>query len=409
MNRVLSLPALLALALVLRLIWVLLIPVDPVSDAAAYEIFARNLAEHGVFGFTPDEPGAYWAVGTPALYAGAYLVFGNWSLAVIVVNLLSSLIVVWGLWDLGRRWFGETEGRVAALLFALWPMPIQFVTTLASEVHFMAMTVAALMAWDRAKGLSTPRFWLFAALAGVALGAASYLRPIALLIPAALAIAAVLRSPRTSFGPIVKAVVATTLIFAVVAPWSARNERVFGEPVFMSTNFWANFWMGNHPGTNGEYAPLPPEADGLDEISRAHFMKQLALEDLKADPTGFVIRTVWKAVRLHQRETIGVVWNENGVRALAGDAGVKGLKLISTAWWYAMLAAALAGMVLMIWRRGAWATLLSEPVWLWLYFTAIHAIIVVGDRYHMPAVPMIALLAGMALATPWRARTAAKG
>ena len=59
MIRVLSLPALLALALALRLIWVLLIPVDPVSDAAAYEIFARNLAEHGVFGFTPDEPGAY--------------------------------------------------------------------------------------------------------------------------------------------------------------------------------------------------------------------------------------------------------------------------------------------------------------------------------------------------------------
>ena len=34
----------------------------------------------------------------------------------------------------------------------------------------------------------------------------------------------------------------------------------------------------------------------------------------------------------------------------------------------------------------------------WAYFTAVHAIIVAEDRYHMPATPFMTLLAGLAIA-----------
>ena len=240
---------------------------------------------------------------------------------------------------------------------------------------------------------------------------ATYVRPIALLIPAALALAALLRAPRAAPGAILKAVITTALIFALVAPWSARNERVFGEPVFISTNFWPNFWMGNHAGTHGGYMPLPPETQDMSEIERSDHMRELALADLHAEPAGFVWRTIWKAAKLHERETIGVVWNEAGVVALLGTGGLMALKLLSTAWWYAMLIAALAGIVLLIRRQGAWATLLCTPVWLWGYFTGVHAVIVIGDRYHMPATPMIALLAAVALSSVlsgWRLKAVNK-
>ena len=193
----------LALALVLRVVWALLIPVVPVSDSAAYETFATNIVEHGVYGFKPDEPGAYWAVGTAAIYAGAYLLFGTSSApSVVTVNLISSLIVVWLLHDLGRRWFGEAEGRIAALLFALWPMAIQFTTILASEIHFMALTLAALASWDRARRSVGGIACLLAS--GAFFAGATYVRPIALLIPAALALAVLLRTPREAAGVIIK-------------------------------------------------------------------------------------------------------------------------------------------------------------------------------------------------------------
>ena len=86
----------LALALVLRVVWAPPpIPSFPSRISAAYETFATNIVEHGVYGFKPDEPGADRAVGTAAIYAGAYLLFGTSSApSVVTVNLISSLIVV---------------------------------------------------------------------------------------------------------------------------------------------------------------------------------------------------------------------------------------------------------------------------------------------------------------------------
>lgn len=386
----------LTLGLGLRILWALIFPVDPVSDAQAYNIFATNIAEHGVYGFTPERPGAYWAVGTAAIYAFGYILLGTGSeLSVVLVNLVSSAIVIWALSDLGTRWFTPAAGRWAALLFAVWPLAIQFTTVLASEVHFMAVCLLALIAWERstvnASGL------VFLLLAGLFFGAATYVRPIALLMPTSLAIAAFLRGPRTALPTLVKAAVTTAMIFALVAPWSARNERVFGDPVFMSTNFWANFWMGNHPGTDGQYTSLPPETQTMGEIERAAHMKTIALQDLQAMPLAIVWRTVWKAMRLHERETIGVAWNERALTNLIGATGTNLMKAASTGFWYLALAGAFFGITTLAMRDLGWAVIVSPAVWLWLYFTGVHAVIVIGDRYHMPAIPMVALLAGVAL------------
>src|SRR6056297_2736779 len=386
-----SLPVILAIALGLRLLWIWFLPIERISDAAAYDIFARNIAEHGVYGWTPEEPGAYWAVGAAAIYAGAYLVFGFNDWGVIAVNLASSMLAVWCLYDLGRRWFDERVGRIAALTFAVWPLLIQYSTVLASELHFIALSLLGLVAWERAN-LRTPRGWIMLVAAGLALGAATYVRPIALLIPAALALARLLEAPRRGLVLAVQAGLVTAVIFAVVSPWSERNERIFGERVFMSTNFWPNFWMGNNPETTGEYQPLPPETDGMGELERSEFTKKLAVRYLEDDPVGFVTRTLVKALRLHDRETIGVVWNEPGLRALVGETGVAVAKAISTGFWYAALLAAAIGIVVLVRDRGWWAALLAPPVWLWAYFTGIHAVIVVGDRYHIPAIPVIAIL-----------------
>ena len=391
-----SLPLILIIALLLRTVWVILIPVEPISDAAAYDLFARNIVEHGVYGWTPEEPGAYWAVGAAAIYAGAYTVFGIGDLGVIAVNMVSSMAAVWALAVLGARWIDDEVGRLAALLFAVWPLLIQYTTVMASELHFIALLLLGLVAWTQAE-LTTRRGWLMILLSGLALGLATYVRPVALLVPAALAVAALLRSPKRGVLLSLQAALVTVIIFATVSPWSARNERIFGERVFMSTNFWPNFWMGNNPETTGQYQPLPNETHGMGEIERSAYTRSLAMEYLKEEPVAFVWRTLGKALTLHDRETIGVVWNEAALNRLFGPTGVTAAKAVSTGFWYVALLAAMAGIVALCRGIGWWAALLSMPVWLWLYFTAIHAIIVAGDRYHIPALPMVALLAASGL------------
>jgi hypothetical protein len=67
----------LAIAFLLRLGWAMLIPVAPVSDSAAYDAFAQTLALHGVYGWTPDQPSAFWPIGTSAIYDALYALFGH--------------------------------------------------------------------------------------------------------------------------------------------------------------------------------------------------------------------------------------------------------------------------------------------------------------------------------------------
>ena len=48
-------------------------------------------------------------------------------------------------------------------------------------------------------------------------------------------------------------------------------------------------------------------------------------------------------------------------------------------------------------REGLWAALTHPALAVWAYFTAVHAVIVIQDRYHLPATPMIASFAAVAL------------
>lgn len=52
--------AIIVVALALRVTWAVLVPVVPLSDGRAYDLLARTLAEHGVYGWSADRPSAYW-------------------------------------------------------------------------------------------------------------------------------------------------------------------------------------------------------------------------------------------------------------------------------------------------------------------------------------------------------------
>ena len=383
------------LALVLRAVWIALIEVNPVSDSQAYDIFARNIALHGVYGFKPDEPGAYWAVGAPAIYAASYILFGINNFAVVLVNMISTVLILWLTYLVGKRYFNGTTALLATLIFALWPVTIQFTTAIASELHFMAAMMAGLLFWDKAR--LGQNFILNTVICGVLFAAATYIRPIAQLFPVVLVILGLIYRDSPIWALFAKLVIVLVAIFVLIQPWSARNERIFGVPVSISTNFGPNLWMGNHPGTEGGYVALPEWTNEMGEIERSEKLEKVAVDYIKAEPVAFVTRTLRKAVLLHDRETIGVAWNSSEIKRVFGDTGETLMKIVSSLYWFAALGLAIAAVIYVPWTGNARYVLAAPPFILVLYLIAVHAVIVVEDRYHLPQIPLIALLAAVFL------------
>lgn len=383
---------LLLIGMGLRILWAIAIPVLPVSDSLAYHQFARTLVDYGVYGWSALEPTAYWAVGTSGLVAFTYL-FTDGYVGVVILNLIAGFMILTLTYHLAARWFGPRVGLLPMALVAFWPNLIFFTTILSSELFFIAMTLAGLFFWQRPVG--NPMANLI--LAGLVWGLTSYIRPVILLVPVTLALVDLVRGPRRFAVTAMEAGIAVLLIMLIAMPWTMRNQQVFGEPVMISTNFGPNLWMGNNPASNGGYMELPPEVDSMTEIERSDYLKAQAKQFTIENPGAAIRLLGMKLIRLNMRETIGVVWNEEHLRNLTGDMGVPVAKLIATGYWYLLLAGALAGMVVIGYRRGIAGAFFNPPVSLWGYFTALHVVVVADDRYHMPSSHFIAILVAVAL------------
>lgn len=383
---------LILLAIGLRLLWAIAVPVMPLQDSYAYDTFAQNLANGDGYGWLPNLPTAYWPVGTSLIYAAFYRLFGYTYWPIIAFNLCLSGITTGLMMQLAEMWFGVPVAIVAGLLFVLWPSQIQFTTILASELIFNTLILTILWIWFRER-LS---FYHRAAWVGVLMAAASYVRPTALLIPVLLYGLRGL-AVREHLETLKAAVITVTLMAVLIAPWSIRNTLTFGQFVTISTNGGANFWMGNNPDSTGRYMELPDSINGMNEAVRDDYLKNQAIAHIKAEPLLFLKRTVLRIITTYARQTIGVAWNQGGLIQRYGPGVLMPLKIVSQLFWLPVLGLAILGILRLKIEKGPWAALLHPLTVLWGYFIAIHAIIVAEDRYNFPAVPSIGILSAVAI------------
>lgn len=382
--------------LVLRLLWIALVPMVLVSDPAAYDAMARVLLEHGVYGFEPDEPGVTWPPGTSALYGMLYALPGSDVLAAKLFNVAISTLNIWLAYLVADRLFGARTAILSAWAMALWPQMIFFTTLTASETPFIALLLAGTLFWERAR----EGHILNALTAGVCLALACYFRSVALLLPVALLIGDVLRGMNLVRAA-TRIVITMAVMAACIAPWTYRNYTVFGEPITLSANFGTTFYMGNGPGTNGRHgsAKAPAElVQGLSYVERAKVLEELAMEEIRANPGAFVTRSLKKLVIIHDRETIGVSWNREALRPLIGETGMTALQLGATVYWWMILATGLLAVFWQLFRGIGWSLIGSIPMAIWGYFATIHAIVLAADRFHMAQAPFIAMLGASMIA-----------
>ncbi len=384
--------AILTLSFVLRLAWVLLIPVIPQSDSFMYDAFALSISQGTGYAYPDGGLTAYWPVGTSAIYGALYYIFGHSYSVITSFNIIIGTVTTALIMLLANHWFNQKTAFFAGLIYAFWPSQIQFTTILASELIFNFFLLLGLFFWIKA----TTKNYLFLVLATTFFVSASYVRPIALLIPFILIALHYMKD--FSLTNALKATIYVMITMAIlITPWSLRNHHLFGEFVLISTNGAPVLWMGNNPNSDGGYMPLP-EIEFSSEVERSHYFKKQAIDHIRAEPILFIKRSLIRLIDYYKSETIGVYWNKLGITESLGDKWLKPLKYQSTFYWSVILLTAFYGAYIYLQQTEMKKALLETPFFaLIAYFTVIHMIIASGDRYHFPIIPFLAMLSGYSI------------
>lgn len=389
-------------AVLVRALWALFVPVVPISDSEAYDRFARTLVEHGVFGWTAQHPFAFWPPGTSFLYAVIYRLTGFRYEGIVVLNLLLSVVMIVCSARVAGRWFGSKAAVATAGILAVWPTLVLFTTVLASELPYLALTAGALDLWTS----PSRRWYASAAGAGLLLGYAALVRSQALALPAVMGLGLWLWSGSRRdelWRQCRLAAVAALTMSLVVAPWTLRNYRLYGAPVLVSTNGGITLWMGNSPGSKGDFASIPARLHGLSDYEQSQVLGAEAKAYIMGDPSGFLVRTGKKLAYLYANESIGVTWNAQGIGSVFGDEALLWLKRFTQVTWAAILLLACAGLWQMA-RAEGWGRALFSPVVLAIaYYSIVHSVVVSQDRYHLAFASQLAMLGACAVAA-WSSR-----
>ncbi len=400
--------AVFVLALALRAIYIhelrdSLLFTELFGDGQQYDAWAREIAAGDWIGHEVFYQAPFYPYFLAVLYT-----LGDHDLLLVrgvqaLLGAFSCVLLVYA----GTALISRRAGLLAGVLLAIHPPAIFFdgLIQKSSLDLFLTTAVVALIA----AFLARQRFALLVAL-GVVLAALTLNRENArvvyvVVVPWLLLYfrdAAMLRR-----GAWVAAfLIAST---AVLLPVAWRNHRIDGEWFLSTSQFGPNFFIGNHPGASGLYAPLvagrgDARAERVDatRLAEAELGRSLSPSEVSSfwadqafayvadQPLAWLRLMTWKGfltfhdMELADSESLAVFasqsWLLSGLRHLLGFG-----TLVSLA-------------VLGIWAtRREWRRL-SILYALLLGFAASVALFFVFARYRFPLVPLLAIFAGAALA-----------
>jgi hypothetical protein len=395
-----ALAAVVGLALGIRLLAVALIDAPVISDFLLYHNFAVELAQGGAWQpVSHDRGGAWWLegrpMGYPSMLALAYALAGPSPAWGEALNVGLGVLGCFAMYAAVTPLAGARVGRLAALLFALWPAHVLMTPVLATEVAYATLVLAMAAALARARGTNPHDAWRLAAwagLAGAATAAAQYVRPTTLaLVPAAL-LALAWRQPglRAAGIPVAAygAVLLTLLLpvafhqHAATGKWSLSTSGYGSWSLLVGMNQQATgMWNVADDAAAGRLGTLP----AVEAWARVEGWRRLT-----ADPAASAHLMVRKLPLMWRLEDFGTYW-ALGTRPGTPLGTQRLLTWLAQAFW----AAVSLGAAWALWRRH-----LEHPGWLFwivglLTIAAVHALLEVQSRYHFAWTPLLIALAAV--------------
>ncbi len=402
--------ALLLLALLLRLGWVLLIDPEPKlegGDGPFYLHLGDQLARGR--GLRYGEPVAVVGPVYTAYLAELQLLLGQTRvlMAARVGQALVGVALVALLFALGERWRGPRVGLAAAGMAAV---DFRFIVESGSiYTESLLSVLLALCLWLYALSLERDQkhWWV---LTGAAIGVAALTRGVVQLLP--LALLAHLCVQPTGRGLWRRWGLLLAGFVLLVSPWMMRNWLLFGSPT-ISHGGASHFWMG----ARGAGRSLR-EGEMLSEIEalrigggggdRYRYFTD-AIGIIADDPLRFVQLRARRLMEAYLQPfgtvTVGVVLGNESIKSMLGEGSGRSLSDAAAlpafwpkVWMYALHFGSI-GLALYFavarWRQWREWSLFAVPV---LYFSGLYALLTIIPRYLFPIMPYYLLLAAGALA-----------
>jgi hypothetical protein len=395
-----------ALAIALRVAWVLAVPTKPVGDFAMYVESAAHLVEHGGF----DSEYVYMP-GYIFLIAPVQALGGGW-LATKLVGAVLGGLGAGAVYGIARRMAGGSVrvAVLAGLLYACWPAGIAIASVTGTDMPAAVLVIVAAYFLVRFAG---ERPTLAAILFGVFTGISAYLR--AIVVPlAALSLLVFRAYGRTWRASAKHAAIACIVALVVLSPWALRNQLRYGEIFLTDSHGGLTALVGANPNTDGCYSRslnrMFRDVTGFTLLKEPHLAADRAAMAIAKtwtayDPLFTVGLLVDKAERLLVHERALLYWPlfRAGVLPPTYQAFFarhrSAIEAVADTFWLAVLALALMGCALS-YRRRQWLalSLVPQAAVLVVLYTAIFS----EPRYRLPVFMLALPLAAIALEWLWQ-------
>lgn len=394
-------------ALALRSVLVLAVPVVPAWDGVIYLRAAHQLADgegytlRAINLLAPARPSAFYPVGWPALMA-AMLRAAMSDRGILFMQSVFGALLVPVAWLLARRLGGTRAGQFAAWMCACWPGGILYSSSFLAEPATALLIGAALVCLaysERRKARA--RVWF----SDVILAFGGYVRATTLVIAPLYGALVGGYTSQARHGSarwraaFVRGALSLAVCLLVLSPWAMRNhEALHSGYTFTSTNGGANLLLGTY--SWGAYGSIPKTDDcpmGSREIDRDRCRQAKAIARIAEHPIEWLGRGVLKLLNTFGHESAPAFYWIRAARVDASSVVAQGVIRLTQLYWTAIL---LLGVVGLFHARRS----LRLPVHLVavipvLAVAVVHFTYIGGDRYHAPVAPVFFAFAAIGLRT----------
>lgn len=336
----------------------------------------------GSTGPTAWEPPIY-----PYLIAGVFKVFGIYSrpsaIVLLAINSCFASLTCIPIFMIAARCFNQRVALWTAWVWALLPNIIYWSTRWIWETSIAAFLLALIfyltLVLEERDGvrpwIEFGLLWGLAALLNTSL--LSFLPASGLWIWYRRA-----KVGKSSF----RGVAIASLVFCImIAPWIIRNQRVFGQFIFIRSNFGEELRLGNGPGATGLWMDYLHPTKNAQEFAQYRQMGELAyVAERKREALAFIREDRLRFIRLSLRRFV-FYWD--GLPH--GDEKSKLAGPAANAMFLASTVLAIWGLAraLRLRRSGAWLFL-----WLIVFVPAVYYFTFPEPRYRHPIEPELAIL-----------------